>query len=70
VIKKFINDLRNKKNHSPGFVGLKNNLICLLITPFTSAPLIDMIVEKGFDVFSEERSPGYVHTYIKKQNPS
>jgi hypothetical protein len=42
----------------------------LLVTPFTPAPLIDMLVHKGFEVFSEERSSGKVYTYIKKQNPS
>ncbi len=37
-----------------------------LVTPFTPAPLIDMIVSKGFDVYSEEESPAKVITYIKK----
>lgn len=42
--------------------------VYLLMTPFTPAPLIDMLVSKGFDVFSEEESPAKVNTYIKKGN--
>ncbi|MCU0371930.1 MAG: DUF1858 domain-containing protein [Ignavibacteria bacterium] len=38
--------------------------IYLLITPFTPVPLVDMLVQKRFDVYSEEHSSGKVHTYI------
>jgi len=42
------------------------NEVYLLVTPFTPAPLIDMLVSKGFEVYSEEESPAKVCTYIKR----
>ncbi|MCE1165644.1 MAG: hypothetical protein LWX07_09615, partial [Bacteroidetes bacterium] len=45
---------------------MKPGGVYLLVTPFTPAPLIDMLVTKGFEVFSEEESPAKVNTYIKK----
>lgn len=41
--------------------------IYLLVTPFTPAPLIDMLVSKGFDVYTEDMMDGRVMTYLKKR---
>lgn len=41
--------------------------IYLLITPFTPAPLIDMIIAKGFQVYSEDMLDGRVLTYMMKE---
>ncbi len=46
--------------------GMSANEVYLLVTPFTPAPLIDMLVSKGFEVYSEEESPAKVCTYIKR----
>lgn len=40
--------------------------IYLLITPFTPAPLIDMISAKGFQVYTEDMMDGRVMTYFRK----
>ncbi len=45
---------------------MTENEVYLLVTPFTPAPLIDMLVSKGFEVYSEEESPAKVCTYIKR----
>ncbi len=45
---------------------MSGNEVYLLVTPFTPAPLIDMLVSKGFEVYSEEESPAKVCTYIKR----
>lgn len=45
---------------------LNKGEIYLLVTPFTPAPLIDMIVAKGFQVFSEDMLDGRVLTYMMK----
>ncbi len=45
---------------------MSENEVYLLVTPFTPAPLIDMLVSKGFEVYSEEESPAKVCTYIKR----
>jgi len=45
---------------------LKEGEIYLLITPFTPAPLIDMISAKGFQVYSEDMMDGRVMTYFMK----
>ena len=42
------------------------NEVYLLVTPFTPAPLIDKLLSKGFEVYSEEESPAKVCTYIKR----
>jgi hypothetical protein len=49
---------------------MEGDSVYLLITPFAPAPLIDILADKKFDVYSEEQSPGCFYTYIKKQNPS
>jgi hypothetical protein len=49
---------------------MEGDSVYLLISPFAPAPLIDMLADKKFDVYSEEQSPGCFYTYIKKQNPS
>ena len=46
---------------------LKADEIYLLITPFTPAPLIDMITAKGLQVFSEDMMDGRGMTYFRKQ---
>lgn len=45
---------------------LNENEIYLLITPFLPGPLIDIVKEKGFEVFSENKSFDEVYTYIVK----
>ncbi|HWQ81246.1 MAG TPA: DUF1858 domain-containing protein [Ignavibacteria bacterium] len=45
---------------------MSENEVYLLVTPFTPAPLIDLLVSKGFEVYSEEESPAKVCTYIKR----
>lgn len=45
---------------------LAGNEIYLLITPFLPGPLIDIVKEKGFNTFSENKSDGEVYTYIMK----
>ncbi len=46
---------------------LKNGEIYLLVTPFTPAPLIDMIAAKGFLTYSEDMLDGRVLTYMMKE---
>lgn len=46
---------------------LKEGEIYLLITPFTPAPLIDMITAKGLQVYTEDMMNGRVMTYFRKQ---
>jgi len=46
---------------------LKEGDIYLLITPFTPAPLIDMITAKGLQVYTEDMMDGRVMTYFRKQ---
>lgn len=45
---------------------LNNNEIYLLITPFVPAPLIKIIEEKGFHVYTERINESTVYNYIKK----
>jgi len=45
---------------------LNENDIYLLITPFLPGPLIDIVKEKGFEVFSEHKSANEVYTFIKQ----
>lgn len=40
--------------------------IYLLITPFTPAPLIDMLKAKGIEIYSEDMMNGIVYTYFRK----
>ena len=51
---------------SKEILTLNENEIYLLITPFLPGPLIDIVKEKGFEVFSENKSANEVYTYIKK----
>lgn len=44
---------------------LNENEIYLLITPFLPGPLIDIVKEKGLEVFSENKSAQEVYTYIQ-----
>lgn len=46
---------------------LKENESYLLKTPFVPAPLIELVRNKGFATFSEERSAGLFATYISKK---
>lgn len=46
---------------------LENDDVYLLITPFIPAPLIKIIEEKGFLVFTEKVNDSIVFNYIKKQ---
>lgn len=47
-------------------IELNEGEIYLLITPFTPAPLLDMLIEKGFSVYSEETENNVVTSYVKK----
>ncbi|MBI1931285.1 MAG: DUF1858 domain-containing protein [Ignavibacteriales bacterium] len=51
---------------SKEILTLNKNDIYLLITPFLPGPLIDIVKEKGFEVFSENKSVDEVYTYIVK----
>ncbi len=51
---------------SKDILTLNKNDIYLLITPFLPGPLIDIVKEKGFEVFSENKSFDEVYTYIVK----
>ncbi|MBI1937964.1 MAG: DUF1858 domain-containing protein [Ignavibacteriales bacterium] len=46
---------------------LNNDEIYLLISPFIPAPLIKILEEKGFDVYTGEQNEGTFHNYIKKK---
>lgn len=46
---------------------LNDNEIYILITPFIPAPLIKIIEEKGFIVFTEKQSDNIIYNYIKKK---
>jgi hypothetical protein len=52
---------------SKEILTLKENEIYLLITSFLPGPLIDIVKEKGFEVFSENKSAEEVYTYIKSK---
>lgn len=45
---------------------LNGNEIYLLVTPFLPGPLIDIVKEKGYKVFSINRATDEVFNYIKK----
>ena len=47
---------------------LKDDGIYLLITPFTPAPLIEKLQQKGFEVYSCVIAPGNYGTFVRKQN--
>ncbi|MFZ1292316.1 MAG: DUF1858 domain-containing protein [Melioribacteraceae bacterium] len=51
---------------SKDILTLNKNDMYLLITPFLPGPLIDIVKEKGFEVFSENKSFDEVYTYIVK----
>jgi hypothetical protein len=44
---------------------LKNNEIYLLITPFVPAPLIKILEDKGFDIYTEQQNASLFCNYIK-----
>ncbi|MCX7876900.1 MAG: DUF1858 domain-containing protein [Melioribacteraceae bacterium] len=46
---------------------LKNEEIYLLITPFVPAPLIKIIEEKGFEVFTEKLNDSTIYNFIKRK---
>lgn len=46
---------------------LSPNESYLLLTPFIPAPLIDLVRNKGFETYTEERGPGSFATYISKK---
>jgi hypothetical protein len=46
---------------------LNDDDIYLLITPFIPAPLIKIVEEKGFTVFTEKQSDTSIYNYIKKK---
>lgn len=48
-------------------LGLENDEIYLLITPFVPAPLIKIVEEKGFKTFSEKAGETIVYNYISKK---
>lgn len=45
---------------------LKDFEIYLLITPFVPAPLLKIVQEKGFEVFTEKKSEQVYYNYIKR----
>lgn len=45
---------------------LNNDELYLLISPFVPAPLIKILEEKGFDVYTEKQNENIFHNYIKK----
>ena len=51
---------------SKEILTLTENEIYLLITPFLPGPLIDIVKEKGFTTFSENKSAAEVHTFITR----
>lgn len=51
---------------SKEILSLNENEIYLLITPFLPGPLIDIVKDKGFEVFTENKSEQEVYNYIKK----
>lgn len=46
---------------------LKAGEIYELITPFVSAPLLDAVNRKGFEVWSQKQSDGSVRSYFCKR---
>ena len=52
---------------SKEILTLNEDEIYLLITPFFPGPLVDIINEKGFEVYSDSKSADEVHTFIKKR---
>ncbi|MDF1611594.1 DUF1858 domain-containing protein [Stygiobacter electus] len=46
---------------------LNDDDIYLLITPFIPAPLIKIVEENGFTVFTEKQSDTSIYNYIKKK---
>ena len=64
-------DLENG-NHPVGKVTkemltLEGKELYLLVTPFFPGPLIDIVKEKGLEIYSTTISVSEVHTYIKKK---
>ncbi|MBX3006998.1 MAG: DUF1858 domain-containing protein [Melioribacteraceae bacterium] len=47
--------------------ALKDDEIYILITPFIPAPLIDVIRNKGYETFTEERGTNVFATYISRK---
>jgi hypothetical protein len=47
---------------------LKDNAVYLLITPFTPAPLIEKLQQKGFEVYSCIIAPGDFGTFARRLN--
>lgn len=52
---------------SKEILTLNEEEIYLLITPFFPGPLVDIVNEKGFEVYSDSKSADEVHTFIKKR---
>lgn len=46
---------------------LNSDELYLLISPFIPAPLIKILEEKGFDVYTEKQNENIFHNYIKKK---
>lgn len=46
---------------------LNDGELYLLISPFVPAPLIKILEEKGFDVYTEKQNESLFHNYIKKK---
>ena len=51
---------------SKEILTLNENELYLLVTPFFPGPLIDIVKDKGFEVYTKTISVNEVHTYIKK----
>ncbi len=48
--------------------NISGDELYLLTTPFTPAPLLQMVEEKGYETFSEKISEQVVNTYIKRKS--
>jgi Domain of unknown function (DUF1858) len=47
---------------------LNESELYLLITPFLPGPLIEIVKEKGFEIYTINKSSDEVHTFIKLRN--
>jgi Domain of unknown function (DUF1858) len=53
---------------SSEILALNKDELYLLVTPFLPGPLVEIIKEKGFEVYSTNKSSDEIHTFIKPSN--